>query len=252
MMEIQNFYRQATTEELEFYDSELYPLQDRVFEIASVYEDNIYLTGSTALSRFHYQHHLSEDLDFFTTTDDLNLIARDLVARLRQSDFTIQIDSINYCFARFFIIQSTYRLKIELVKEFNWLGNLRQTDSGIYLNNLEDMGANKISAFEKKAEIKDIIDLYFSAFEARAEIKDIIDLYFITQTISLERLFELADSKGMPVAYERLMTIRLTTINDRGISGQVLMRKTLDDQEMTSFLSSLKLRTEAEVKKKQI
>ncbi|MBC6472843.1 MAG: nucleotidyl transferase AbiEii/AbiGii toxin family protein [Hormoscilla sp. GM102CHS1] len=125
MMEIQNFYHQATTEELEFYDSELYPLQDRVFEIASVYEDNIYLTGGTALSRFHYQHRLSEDLDFFTTTDDLNLIARDMAARLRQSDFTIQIDRINYYFARFFIIQSTYRLKIELVKEFNLLGNLR-------------------------------------------------------------------------------------------------------------------------------
>ncbi|MBC6423974.1 MAG: nucleotidyl transferase AbiEii/AbiGii toxin family protein [Hormoscilla sp. SP12CHS1] len=125
MMEIQNFYRQATTEELEFYDSELYPLQDRVFEIASVYEDNIYLTGGTALSRFHYQHRLSDDLDFFTTTDDFNLIARDMAARLRQSDFTIQIDRINYYFARFFIIQSTYRLKIELVKKFNLLGNLR-------------------------------------------------------------------------------------------------------------------------------
>jgi len=227
MMEIEKFYRQATTAELEFYDTELYPLQNKVFEIASVYEDRIYLTGGTALSRFHYQHRLSEDLYFFTITDDLNLIASDLAARLRQSDFTIQIDRINSYFARFFIIQSSYRLKIEFVKEFNLLRNLHQTDSGIYLNDLEDMGANKITAFED-----------------RAEIKDIIDLYFITQTIPLERLFELADRKRVPVAYERLLTI-----NAQGISGQVLMRKTLDDQEITSFLSSLKLRTEAEVKK---
>ncbi|MBC6423973.1 MAG: hypothetical protein GDA43_23130 [Hormoscilla sp. SP5CHS1] len=92
------------------------------------------------------------------------------------------------------------------------------------------MGANKISALED-----------------RAEIKDIIDLYSIAQTIPLERLFELADRKRVPVAYERLLTI-----NALGISGQVLMRKTLDDQEIGSFLSFLKLRTEAEIKKKQI
>lgn len=226
-MDIQNFYRQGTTAELEFYDSELYPLQDRVFAIASLYADRLYLTGGTARSRFHYQHRLSEDLDFFTITDDLNLIAFDLAARLRQSDFHIQIDRISSYFARFFIQRSTYRLKIEFVKEFNLLGDLRQIDSGIYLNNLEDMGANKISAFED-----------------RAEIKDIIDLYFITQTIPLERLFELADRKRVPVAYERLLTI-----NAQGISGQALMRQTLDDRELRSFLSALKQRTEAEVKK---
>ncbi|GET37078.1 hypothetical protein [Microseira wollei] len=47
-MDIQNFCRKATAEEISFYDSQLYPLQERVFEIASVYEDRIYLTGGTA------------------------------------------------------------------------------------------------------------------------------------------------------------------------------------------------------------
>ena len=90
------------------------------------------------------------------------------------------------------------------------------------------MGANKVSAFED-----------------RAEIKDIIDLYFITQTIPLERLFELADFKRIPVAYDRLLAI-----NSQGISGKVLMRQDLEIQTLRDFLAFLKQRTEAEVKKK--
>ena len=228
-MNIQSFCRQATPKELSFYDSELYPLQDRVFEIASVYEDRIYLTGGTALSRFHYQHRLSEDLDFFTTTDDLRLIATDLAARLRQAEFNIEIERIDPYFSRFFILKDTYRLKIEFVKEYNLYGNLIKTEQGIYINNLEDMGANKISAFED-----------------RAEIKDIIDLYYITHTLSLERLFELAEIKRVPVAYERLLTI-----NAQGISGLAMMRQDLDMQSVSRFLDNLKQRTETEIKKKQ-
>ena len=46
------YWRKATPAELDFYRMKLYPLQDRVFEVASVYEDAIYLTGGTALARF--------------------------------------------------------------------------------------------------------------------------------------------------------------------------------------------------------
>ena len=37
--------------------------------------------------------------------------------------------------------------------------------------------------------------------------KDIIDLFFITQRLPLARLFELADVKRVPVAYENLLAI---------------------------------------------
>jgi len=60
------YWRKATPAELDFYRTKLYPLQDRVFEVASLYEDAIYLTGGTALARFFFDHRLSEDLDFFT------------------------------------------------------------------------------------------------------------------------------------------------------------------------------------------
>ena len=107
----------------------------------------IYLTGGTALSRFYYRHRLSEDPDFFTTTNDLKLIANDLASQLQESGLAIDIERIESYFAQFFVLGENYRLKVDFVREFNHIGNLEKTDKNIYLNNLEDMGANKISAF---------------------------------------------------------------------------------------------------------
>lgn len=43
-MNLENCYRQATKEEVDFYQQKLYPLQNEVFMIASNYEEEIYLT----------------------------------------------------------------------------------------------------------------------------------------------------------------------------------------------------------------
>lgn len=226
---MKEFYRQATSEELQFYQHTLYPLQDRVFEIASVYGDRLYLTGGTALVRFYFNHRLSEDLDFFTTTDDLKRIANDFSARLNDNGFSTEIEALEVYFARLYIIEADYRLKIEFAREYNLIGRLMETDKGILINSLEDLGANKITAFED-----------------RAEIKDIIDLYYITQKISLEKLFDLASIKRVPVAYENLLSINL-----RGISGRALTALELDEKSLSDFVNNLKLKTELEVKKKE-
>jgi hypothetical protein len=226
---MQALYRLATPEELTFYMQDLYPLQDEIFGIAGVYGDKIYLTGGTALARFHFQHRLSEDLDFFTTTADLKLIVNDLVSRLQSHGFGVEMDRLDVYFARFFVLRGEVKLKVDFVREFNLIGSLTQTVPGIFTNSLEDIGANKISAFED-----------------RAEIKDIIDLYCISQRISLEQLFGLADRKRVPVAYEHLLTINVT-----GISGRALLTQPVPEEDLTTFVENLKRRTEAEVKKKE-
>ncbi|MGH7597736.1 MAG: nucleotidyl transferase AbiEii/AbiGii toxin family protein [bacterium] len=227
--QLKNFYRKATREERQRYEQGLYALQDKVFEVANVYEDKIYLTGGTAMSRFYFQHRLSDDLDFFTTTDDLKLIANDFVARLQARGLAPEIDKLDVYFARIFAEEQGLKLKIELVREFNLYGKLIKTDKGIYINNLEDIGANKISAFED-----------------RAEMKDIIDLYFITQKLAWEELFRIADTKRVPVAYENLLTI-----NVEGISGKVLTLADIDESALAAFLDQLKAQTEAQIKKKE-
>lgn len=226
---MKEFYRKATAEEIKFYKKDLYLLQDKVFELASIYDDKIYLTGGTALSRFYFKHRFSDDIDFFTTTNDLKLIANDLIGRLKGKGFKIEIDKLDAYFSRFFIEKTNSVLKIYFVKEHHQWGDLNKTDKNIYVNSLEDIGANKITAFED-----------------RAEIKDIIDLYYITKKISFKKLFEIADIKRKPIPYEDLLMI-----NTQGISGKVLMIKDIDSDELTTFMQSLKQKTEKEIKKKE-
>ena len=229
-MEIQRYYRQATAKEITYYTDVLYPLQDQVFATARVYDQKLYLTSSTALSRFYFQHRLSEDLDFFTTTDDLKLIANDLRLRLVAQGCEVEVEKLDIYFARFYVIQAGATLKVEFVKEFNLIDPLLQTAHGIYINSLEDIGANKITAFED-----------------RAAIKDIVDLYYITQRLPFPRLFQLADRKRMPVAYEQLLAL-----NVAGISGQALLIDDLPAATLAAFLTELKGETEAEIKKKEL
>ena len=229
-MDIQRYYRQATAQEIAYYTESLYPLQDKVFELARLYDQKLYLTGGTALSRFYFQHRLSEDLDFFTTTDDLKLIANDLRLRLIAQGYEVEMEKLDIYFARFYVLHAGATLKVEFVKEFHLIDPLIQTEHGIYINSLEDIGANKITAFED-----------------RAAIKDIVDLYYITQRLPFPRLFELADRKRIPVAYEQLLALNVT-----GITGQALLAHDIPATALAAFLMELKGITEAEIKKKEM
>lgn len=229
-MDIERHYRQATAQEIAYYTEILYPLQDKVFALARLYDQKLYLTGGTALSRFYFQHRLSEDLDFFTTTDDLKLIANDLRLRLIAQGYEVEMEKLEIYFARFYVLHAGATLKVEFVKEFHLIDPLVQTEHGIYINSLEDIGANKIAAFED-----------------RAAIKDIVDLYYITQRLPFPRLFELADRKRIPVAYEQLLTLNVT-----GITGQALLVHEIPATTLAAFLAELKRVTEAEIKKKEM
>lgn len=53
----------------EFYEENLYKLQDGVLSIVKNSDVPLYLTGGTALSRAYYHHRYSDDLDFFVNSD---------------------------------------------------------------------------------------------------------------------------------------------------------------------------------------
>ncbi len=226
---IDHFYRLATDDEIVFYRDRLYPLQDVVFAEASVFADEIYLTGGTALARFHFQHRLSEDLDFFTQNAQLPYIANDLIARLQHRGLTVAVEQVSSWFVRFFVVDQEVHLKIDMVRDMLLTGELVRLPQGIFTNSLVDIGANKIAAFED-----------------RAEVKDIIDLYYICQMVDLPTLFAMADRKRVPVAYEKFLTI-----NQQGVSGSALLTKPIAVEALNTFLTQLQLATEAEVKKKE-
>ena len=92
------------------------------------------------------------------------------------------------------------QLKVEFAREYHLVDGLIKTAHSIFVNSLADIGANKISAFED-----------------RAEIKDIIDLDDITQRLPLARLgARLADVKRVPAAYENLLAINAAGVSRGG------------------------------------
>lgn len=237
---MRDLIRTATPEEIRFYEEKVYPVQDVILKTISIYQENLYLTGGTALARFYLQHRLSDDVDLFinvTEEDSLETIqdykradryARDLYGILSKQ-FQIINPLYDVFYSRFYVTAEEFSLKIDFVREHLHYGDLVKTPVGFYLNNLWDIGASKIAAFED-----------------RAEIKDIIDLFYLTKQIPLQTLFELADTKRVPVAYEHLLTI-----NTQGITGNALVTKPIEDQELRDFVDLLKTETEKEVKKKE-
>ncbi len=231
--------RTATQQELDFYGNKLYPLQDTIFSLLKGQKD-IYLTGGTALARFYFNHRLSEDLDIFikiASTDTLEIInaekradtyAKELAGKLSRTHNIVN-ERYSNTFSRFYVQTDDISLKIDFAREYNHVGELIQQPEGFYINNLEDIGAAKIAAFED-----------------RCEIKDIVDLFYLTQQIPLPRLFELADLKRVPVDYENLLTI-----NTQGITGAALLGEQIPAQKLTDFIDTLRNLAELEVKKKE-
>jgi len=215
----------ASERELEEYRKKVIPLQNEIFRALAPLEDSIYLTGGTALSRFYYEHRISEDLDFFTTHATLKEVFPSVVSLLEKEGFEIEIAHQSPSFARLFV--NGY--KLELVVEFNHYGELTKTEYGIYVNNLEDIGANKITAWED-----------------RAELKDLIDLFYLCKDVPVEKLFKIADLKRVVVPYEKFLAI-----NTQGISGEALLTKRIDEEELEDFLNRLSLFIRSEIKKKE-
>jgi len=222
--------RIALPEEIEFYFRVLYPAQDKILEIVSEEFGNaFYLTGGTALSRFYFEHRLSEDLDFFTANEKISLVIPILVKLIENSGYKVEVETSSTVFGRLFVKpeRDSY-LKIDLVKEPS-LGGIKK-EKGFWIDSLLNIGVNKITAFEDRAELKDVIDLYFLLTEGE---------------LSLDQLFELADRKRKPVPYENLLAI-----NTFGLSGSVLMMREISNENLIGFLETLKQQVEKNVKKK--
>ncbi len=236
---MQAHFRTATAEEIGFYRKKLYPVQDYILSLCSEYQD-FYLTGGTALARFYLNHRLSDDLDLFikirkrdshellTFQKRADYYAKDLEGKISRKYQTAD-PMYGEFYSRFYIEYENFRLKIDIVREYHHSGKLLRTPEGFRINNLKDIAVGKLMAFED-----------------RAEIKDIIDLYYLTQKFSYEELFELAILKRVPIAYENLLTINLY-----GISGKAIITREIREAELYQFVEELKKQVAEEIKKKE-
>ena len=152
---------------------ELYEVQDKVLEIVFSLENSFYLTGGTALHRFHYNYRYSDDLDFFAPNDELyseylkqiydkfefekircdKLVQSRDFSRMKIAD-TLQIDFVN---------DRVYRDGNSIIK------------NGFRIDNINNILTNKITAIMSRDEEKDFFDLFCIAFNESFDWTQILE-----------------------------------------------------------------------------
>ena len=140
-------------------------IQQKAFEsIAknSAIQERFYFTGGTALSVFHLDHRLSEDLDFFTSGDISTDITTPLATSIAETlHLSVKFTQINNTYIYEFGPEDAFELKIDFA-----LYPYKRLEKGFMYQNISidsmiDIGANKIAAVTDRIEVKDFADLFF-------------------------------------------------------------------------------------------
>jgi hypothetical protein len=143
-------------------------------------QDQFYLTGGTALAEYYLGHRLSYDLDLFTSQSDLIIPFSFQVERAAKAA-NIQIEVVRRfeSFVEFQVKMGEEILKVDLALDAPFrFSPPEMTKTGVLVNGLKDIQADKTLA-------------YFS----RAEPRDAIDLFFLLQDVGIDRLVYLAQQK---------------------------------------------------------
>ncbi len=183
-------------------------LQKQILRIYSTVPDKeaFYLTGGTALSSFFIKHRRSKDLDFFTSVEELVLpFSYRLESSLKREGFEtervrgfhsfveLSVHGENDSTVIHFALDSPFRFEAPAERE---------DFTGVKVDSLIDMAANKLLALFGRAALRDFIDVYFLANEyfskktlmEKAGQKDPgFDLYWLG--VSMERLNEFPEDE---------------------------------------------------------
>jgi len=140
-------------------------LQKRVISALICITDlsHFYLTGGTALAEFYFGHRKSYDLDIFTSQVGLILpVSRLVEEELKKSKFFFNIIRRFESFTEFEISQENEIIKVQFALDSTFrFKEPVDSDSGIKVNNYEDIIIDKLLAFFGRVEPRDSVDLYF-------------------------------------------------------------------------------------------
>lgn len=122
-----------------------------------------YLSGGTALSAFYLKHRLSDDLDFFTSDfvdyQTVHAFMESVKKHVKASAMRYErLYDRNIFFLEF---NKEQTLKMEFTKyPFKRLGKMI-VRSGVQVDSLRDLAANKLMAMLDRFDPKDFVDIYF-------------------------------------------------------------------------------------------
>lgn len=138
--------------------------------------ERYYLTGGTPLSAFYLHHRYSEDLDFFTEQEEVDIMAvQQFIARVKQAfDLTAVSYKQYYGLHSFFL---SFPNQAQLKVDFNYYP-FRQCEPpkkemGIAVDSMKDIAVNKIQSIATRTNARDFVDLYFIDQHERHSLRDL-------------------------------------------------------------------------------
>lgn len=143
-----------------------FALQDRFLEkfFPTPVGQSFYLTGGTALARFYFFHRESVDLDLFTQEQhhDFSHIHRLILNIAYQLGLKITNQVVTDSFLQYIFTDETqFSLKVDIVKDIPVHFGVIHSEGVVRLDNLVNIGVNKILAIFGRTDAKDFIDLYW-------------------------------------------------------------------------------------------
>ena len=149
----------------DYYEANLYKLQDGILNIVRTLGAPFYLTGGTALSRGYYQHRYSDDLDFFVNADsDFNRHVDSVLSALKQNGygwdseigFMKTVDFVTLIVAH---PGFSCNLKLDFVNDVAaHFGDIKPTNVFYRTDSVENILSNKITAIFRLSA-KDVVDI---------------------------------------------------------------------------------------------
>ena len=163
--------------------------------------ERFYLTGGTALAEYYLGHRLSYDLDLFTSEADLIIPFSYRVEQAAQATgMEVAVVRRFASLVEFQVTLGEDRLKVDLALDSPFrFAPTELSDTGVWVNDFQDIQTDKTLAFFGRAEPRDAVDLYFllqkTTFEKLAELarqKDTgFDLYWFA--VALNRTAKFPD-----------------------------------------------------------
>jgi len=179
-----------------------------------------YLTGGTALSAFYLHHRKSNDLDFFTTTEELILpFSLKIEQTLKAKGFRTERARGFRSFVELFVHspEGSTIIHIALDSPFRFEQPRDIKDfPGLKVDSLIDIASNKILTLFGRATLRDFVDVYFlikerltkSELIEKAKIKDPgFDLYWLG--VAFDRVNDFSDDSP-----EMLLLIKPCSIEE--------------------------------------
>ena len=163
-----------------------------------------YLTGGTALSAFYLYHRKSNDLDFFTSIEELILpFSIKLEETLRKKGIEVERRRGFHSFVELFVsshnVSTVIHIALDSPFRFEPPG-VSEEFPELKVDSLPDLASNKLLALFGRATLRDFIDVYFLVKEKfaknelieKSKVKDPgLDAYWLG--VAFERINEFSE-----------------------------------------------------------